>query len=303
VNLNSNNLIASMVEQARLIVFKAVAHATSLPTTASGLSNAAGLRDSAVATGVKTGVASLSGGFGSALNLQTTQQQSTTMNQMPSTMPSSSMINESSGNLGLLKKKRSVTWNQPIEESSLHSSKRPKLSAKPSIIKSTKSFGKPDASIFESSRNATFGDFGRVHKSNHIPTYMNGKLQVPNNYQQRPPQGFALSQMNRGPSQGNIMRASTNADFSSSTSNQTSLTRGNSYGLVRNRSSVGSDSAGLSLSGRNNGIGLSSQRLGRQTFDQLSRNTFSNSLSASQAKLPRTATALESLLLQASKKK
>uniref|UniRef100_A0A7S2S7C4 Uncharacterized protein n=1 Tax=Eucampia antarctica TaxID=49252 RepID=A0A7S2S7C4_9STRA len=303
INLDTNLLVSSMVEQARLIVFKAVARATSLPTTASGLSKVVG--GSKISSSAKTGVASLSGGFGSALNLQTSQQSPMLTQKKPSSTRISSL--DSSGNLAFQKKRSSVTWTHPIEAD--QTTKRPKLSDSPSIMRSTKSFGRPDATFFESSRNATFGDFGRVHKSDHIPNFVNGKLQVPNNYKQGASQAsFGFSQLNRGPSLGNVARANTNANFISSSSSQQINTMGGSkYGLVRNKSSMSNSSVSFSMNG-NSSANSGSRRLGRQTFDQLSRNmTVSgqqlNSSGVSQSNIPRTATALESLLLQASKRK
>jgi len=67
-------------------------------------------------------------------------------------------------------KNRSVTWNQSVKEPSrdaeLTLGKRRKTTTKtantqPKLL-SSKSFGKPDASFFECTRNATFAEFGRA---------------------------------------------------------------------------------------------------------------------------------------------
>ena len=66
-------------------------------------------------------------------------------------------------------KNRSVTWNQSVKEPSgdaeLTLGKRRKTttpgSTQPKLL-SSKSFGKPDASVFECTRNATFAEFGRA---------------------------------------------------------------------------------------------------------------------------------------------
>ena len=56
-------------------------------------------------------------------------------------------------------------------------SKRRKISTveQPKLL-SSKSFGKPDASLFESNRNATFAEFGHVDKSVHLSSYNNKSL-------------------------------------------------------------------------------------------------------------------------------
>lgn len=200
----------------------------------------------------------------------------------------------------------SVTWTQPIEDA--ESSKRQTGVMKPSIIRSTKSFGKPDASVFESSRNATFGDFGRLSKSNHLPQFVDGKLQVPSSHQNTAISNSpGLLQRNRGLSMGNILRSNTNATFQSDALKQQNSTMLDRYSLVRNNQNAMNSQSRSSLN-KNNGVNIGSQSLGRQTFNQLSRNMSHSSknlnpLKQSQSQIPRTATALESLLLQASRKK
>merc|ERR1712232_1268619 len=54
--------------------------------------------------------------------------------------------------------------------------KRRKFS-EPATLKSSRSFGKPDASFFETNRNATFAEFGRPP----MHLFVNGKLSTPNN--------------------------------------------------------------------------------------------------------------------------
>ena len=296
-----------MVEQARLIVFKAVARATSLPATATGLGHIVASKGPPSPINTQNGVASLSGGFGSALNLKASQQSSGLPRQNNSSLRMSSIGKDSSSNLGSKRKQRSVTWNQPIEDHD--SSKRQTGVIKPSMMRSTKSFGKPDASLFESSKNATFGDFGRLNKSNHLPQFVDGKLQVPSNYQNTANSNSpGLLQRNRGLSMGNILRASnTNATFQSDVPEKQRNATVDRYGLTRNNRDVMSTQSIMSLK-KNNGVNIGSQLLGRQTFNQLSRNMSNSSKTLiqsrpSQSQIPRTATALESLLLQASRNK
>lgn len=260
VNLDANALVTSMVEQARLVVFKAVAAATALPT-APGLS---GLKrdSSGTSSSGLNGVGGRGGNdrtssalsqFGSALNLshaaanpnesirkasQSAQRLSDLLHgktrkdvpkstnedgsgsanadihqlKKPSAaagaIPGGGLLRHGEGgggeqqqhSLDRCRKQRSVTWNHPVEDpkgdsSNLPDPKRRKLGsvqppgvpggAPPARMKrSNKSFGKPDADIFENARNATFAEFGHAHKHSNVPTFVNGRLQVPNNYAQ-----------------------------------------------------------------------------------------------------------------------
>lgn len=80
----------------------------------------------------------------------------------------------------LQKKNRSVTWNFPIETDKVAQHKRETtgcLDASRNNIpnnkslKSSKSFGRPDASFFECQRNATFAEFGRTHANSNVPKF------------------------------------------------------------------------------------------------------------------------------------
>jgi hypothetical protein len=98
------------------------------------------------------------------------------------------------GRSGLpINKSKSVQWDNKVESGSgpgrnklssrgglsLSSSsgqkhsRQPMLSS-PSLKRSTKSFGKPGADIFESSRNATFAEFGNISQSPHMLKTSNG---------------------------------------------------------------------------------------------------------------------------------
>ncbi len=65
---------------------------------------------------------------------------------------------------------RSVTWNPSVKDPTEQNSKggsnkrRKVMELQPQLL-SSKSFGKPHASLFESNRNATFAEFGRVEQT------------------------------------------------------------------------------------------------------------------------------------------
>lgn len=65
---------------------------------------------------------------------------------------------------------RSVTWNPSVKDSTEQNSKggsnkrRKFMELQPQLL-SSKSFGKPHASLFESNRNATFAEFGRAEQT------------------------------------------------------------------------------------------------------------------------------------------
>ena len=72
----------------------------------------------------------------------------------------------------------SVSWNIPPVSSStsFNPTKKPKMSLSGYTLKSSKSFGKPDASLFQSQKNATFAEFGRPLTNNGVPKFVNGRL-------------------------------------------------------------------------------------------------------------------------------
>lgn len=69
---------------------------------------------------------------------------------------------------------RSVQWNNTFTEKTIYNSspgnkrmRTPTFTGQ-TMKRSTKSFGKPNAEIFESSRNATFAEFGNIGVSPHV---------------------------------------------------------------------------------------------------------------------------------------
>ena len=94
------------------------------------------------------------------------------------------------------RKNRSVTWNQSVKApSDAHealSLKRRKISQveQPKLL-SSKSFGKPDASLFESKRNSTFAEFGQMDKNVYLSTYNNNRMKQPAGVNDRTPPAAA----------------------------------------------------------------------------------------------------------------
>lgn len=366
VKLDTNALVSSMVEQARLVVFKVVARATAHSGGAAvdGQVGIAALMNGVGKTGGGGGArAGDSGGpndgtlsqFGSALNLsqsgiggtssmvpepqqQQQQQQNATFGmsstQMKKSMSSALRLStilhskevgqkavdgsSSKGrasfgglhhpgdggvaSLSKVRKNRSVTWNHPIEAvkkdaSNFPDAKRRKVEPTSEggyNLASTKSFGKPDSSLFESVRNATFGEFGRVHNHSHVPSFKNGKLQVPNAYnataQQQPSGGGGgLGGLARsgGRSMGNLA-GTRNATFNA-------LSGGGITPGSRN-ANFSRSSGNFSELARN---AVYSQPPPGRAASTMGMALLARSRNSSQSSLPRTPTALETLLLHA----
>ena len=165
IRLDTNSLFESMVEQARLVVLKAVARATAANT------------DSIVkpAQTAPTNAANLSS-FNSALNLspdavaqspQLQKAQSSAM-RLNSVLHGKSAAN---GSLGMstnkVRKIRSVQWDHALEINRPPvvgpPGKRPKVVQSHAKLRSFRSFGRPHGGEGgREANNATFGDFGRA---------------------------------------------------------------------------------------------------------------------------------------------
>ena len=186
--LDTGALLDSMVQQARMVVFKAVAKATS---STDGIS-----LDKSMATDSKLASSQLSG-FSSALNLSTGGMKASTAGALGINAPTQSSVPEgpfkpahrlqkakssalklgsvlasappSGGNASFdkSKKTRSVQWDNRMDinkskVNSIPSPKRQKMGVTTARLTSFKSFGRPHAGDFGSGpKNATFGDFGR----------------------------------------------------------------------------------------------------------------------------------------------
>lgn len=308
VDLNTNALVASMVEQARLVVFKVVARATPL---ASKLAAGQNKNTPPSQFGVKPKLNN---------NLNLSQLSLLKQNTSKPVEPQAAnaiakkaadeALKEAPKNVPKRapKKSRSVTWNHPIQSDKVlqrvqtssntkQDTKRQRLGVDHRLdvrnhiphttsLKSSKSFGRPDASIFESQRNATFAEFGRSHMNNHVPKFgFNGKLS----------KNHAATSYN--------LRAPASAMFTSENQNSTfsaaSISLSNRLGMPGNRGSINSGARNYALI-----AGLSVTNQGNKKGMPNSSSTYGDAAQGdSQAMkqlLARTPTALEGLLRAAS---
>ena len=182
IRLDTGAMLDSMVQQARMIVFKAVAKATSAAESlrvGSKLDPTAETIDENEA-GASAAPPSLSG-FSSALTLSSSTTESGATHQpghrlqkaRSSALKLNSVlqggVGKANGNPGLDKtrKSRSIQWDHrteilKVKASTIPSPKRQRVADTTARLRSFKSFGRPHAGDFGSGpRNATFGDFGR----------------------------------------------------------------------------------------------------------------------------------------------
>lgn len=183
IALDTGVMLDSMVQQARMVVFKAVAKATSsgeLPPLGADL-------DPLAAKGLagKGEVAPTLSGFSSALNLSShkppsqgdkklahsllQQKSRASALKLNSVLQGSSASKQAQNNATFSKgkKTKSVQWDRNAvmpkpKPATNPSPKRQRLSNTEAKLRSFKSFGRAHAGDFGSGpRNATFGDFGR----------------------------------------------------------------------------------------------------------------------------------------------
>eukprot|EP00549_Striatella_unipunctata_P018978 CAMPEP_0118715078 /NCGR_PEP_ID=MMETSP0800-20121206/26640_1 /TAXON_ID=210618 ORGANISM="Striatella unipunctata, Strain CCMP2910" /NCGR_SAMPLE_ID=MMETSP0800 /ASSEMBLY_ACC=CAM_ASM_000638 /LENGTH=619 /DNA_ID=CAMNT_0006621137 /DNA_START=271 /DNA_END=2130 /DNA_ORIENTATION=- len=200
VQVESRAIVEAMIEQARLVVFRAVARATTksdpIPKTVSawnsmGLESANEKPDNDGSliqeTRMKKARASAHQ-LNKILSEPIDPVHPTPVESLPTKTPTVTIAKTASvailkaRSIAVLKdtdikdadgprtftgkqKTRSVTWLTPMQKpykdtSNWPEAKRLRQSRPSSLMRSTKSFGKPDASYFESVRNATFADFG-----------------------------------------------------------------------------------------------------------------------------------------------
>lgn len=177
IRLDTGVLLDSMVQQARMVVFKAVAKATSATDSLQPDSKGDPLKKS------DKGLAPTLSGFSSALNISSSgtegakkpvhklQLQKSRASALKLNSVLQSDAGKQNGNFsGLLdktKKTKSVQWDHSmglpkVKTAANPSPKRQRLSNTEARLRSFKSFGRPHAGDFGSGpRNATFGDFGR----------------------------------------------------------------------------------------------------------------------------------------------
>lgn len=183
IALDTGVLLDSMVQQARMVVFKAVAKATSsgqLPSLDGDMDP-----PGAKLSGGKSEVTPTLSGFSSALNLSSHKPPNASDKNIPhalmhqksrasalklnSVLQGSAASKQGSGNATFSKgkKTKSVQWDRnavtPKPKTATNPSpKRQRLSNTEAKLRSFKSFGRAHAGDFGSGpRNATFGDFGR----------------------------------------------------------------------------------------------------------------------------------------------
>ncbi|KAG7353954.1 hypothetical protein IV203_003310 [Nitzschia inconspicua] len=182
IRLDTGALLDSMVQQARMVVFKAVAKATSvsegmqlegskvggadpiLPSSQlSGFSSALNLSNTGSVQGNQTtGSSTAQGSHKPAHRLQKAKTSALKLGSVLATPP----LSGGNAVFDKSKKTRSVQWDARMElnkskNSSIPSPKRQKM-ATTARLTSFKSFGRPHAGDFGSGpKNATFGDFGR----------------------------------------------------------------------------------------------------------------------------------------------
>lgn len=182
IRLDTGAMLDSMVQQARMIVFKAVAKATSAAESSVPMDSKVDSKVGSIPEdefGAETATLS---GFSSALNLSsgsgnaegsTSQPAHRLQKARSSALKLNSVlqggVGKPDGNAGLEKtrKSRSVQWDHrtdllKVKASAFPSPKRQRVADTSARLRSFKSFGRPHAGDFGSGpRNATFGDFGR----------------------------------------------------------------------------------------------------------------------------------------------
>ena len=172
VRLDTKVLLDSMIEQARLAVFKAVARATSITPE----------RHASVPPSAPSALA----GFIASVNISSGETTGNPSGDTAVGQPSTQMLkarssalrlsnvlhgrpdetdSTSSSPLGKTRKNRSVRWDHPMQPPSrdtanFPSAKRQRMVQSQARLRSTKSFGRPHADHGSGPRNATFGDFG-----------------------------------------------------------------------------------------------------------------------------------------------
>lgn len=199
IRLDTGVLLSTMVDQARLVVFKAVATATRLAIPESGANaSSAGTfsakadhgnaADAKSATDDDATKKSLSG-FRSALNLTAQSDLSPSLQKARSSAlklnsvlygvsgsgsknggKSSSALNSIGPTLGE-RRNRSIRWDTPLQGPTIKATHDPapdpkklRMAENAAKLKSFKSFGRPHAGVFGSGpRNATFGEYNRAH--------------------------------------------------------------------------------------------------------------------------------------------
>jgi hypothetical protein len=177
IRLDTGAMLDSMVQQARMVVFKAVAKATS--ATESMQLEAKGDPSPKQTPDLGPAPSATLSGFSSALNISSGAPEGTHQpaHRLQKARSSALKLNsvlqgepgKQNGNSALDKtrKSRSIQWDHrmdvpKVKTSAIPSPKRQRVAHSTARLTSFKSFGRPHAGDFGSGpRNATFGDFGR----------------------------------------------------------------------------------------------------------------------------------------------
>lgn len=182
IRLDTGAMLDSMVQQARMVVFKAVAKATSASDPASPFDTRRDFNVETIAE-EEPGLATSTtlSGFSNALKLSPDAVDSSGTHQpghrlqkaRSSALKLNSVLHGDVGKpsvgagLDKTRKSRSVQWDHrtdilKVKNSAVPSPKRQRVADTTARLRSFKSFGRPHAGDFGSGpRNATFGDFGR----------------------------------------------------------------------------------------------------------------------------------------------
>jgi hypothetical protein len=208
--INTNSLVSDMIAQARLVVLKAVAQAAS--SSATQLSNKGNSQSSTERSlsqfgsslslsnrsSIVTPTQVQNSNEGSNIGLRSNGARSNSTMHVPMPVRNSLVTNSSTNHIlgrsgihlstmqggdgGARKRERerSVTWDRSVNDlSRVHSiAKRPKRMN--SLKRSIQSFGKPNNEFFQSSKNATFAEFGHLTQNSNVPRLgTNGRVEVP----------------------------------------------------------------------------------------------------------------------------
>jgi hypothetical protein len=269
IRLDTRVLLESMIEQARLAVFKAVARATSTPeipiSPVSRIpASLAGLASVNISSRDSESSSSSGESMGNNTQMLKARSSALRLSNVLHGKPDQSDAQMSNAPLSKTRKNRSVQWDHPMQIPSRDASnyplaKRQRMSQSSVRLRSTKSFGRPHAERGAGPRNATFGDFG---SSDHSTWGKDGKLK---NHPKPDAGGFgrlSAFHTNNAPSEAQ------NARFD--LSSRTKVNRENALSVL-----------GL--------VGATQQQ-------QTTTTTTNNA-----AAMPRTATALENWLVNATK--
>mmetsp|Transcript_50776 Transcript_50776/g.75255 ORF Transcript_50776/g.75255 Transcript_50776/m.75255 type:complete len:814 (-) Transcript_50776:247-2688(-) len=197
ISLDTKALLACMVEQARLVVFKVVAAATTIPPVVLEQLVGAQTPVSNVSSHALKSPQESNNGFNGEQRLpQASPLQSFASMKLASKF---SRTQSAALTLGNTRQNRSVTWDHTIasragvgDESP--NQKRRKISSMVNArLRSSKSFGKPDANTFSCQRNATFAEFGRGHRNSNLANFMNVNTNMSSTYSTANVGGMSLN--------------------------------------------------------------------------------------------------------------